>query len=34
MGYIVYNLQTKKLIVSRDVEDDENASWNWNERQV
>jgi transposase InsO family protein len=33
-GYRVYNLQTKKLIVSRDVNVDENASWNWNEEQV
>jgi len=30
-GYKVYNLQTKKLIVNRDVEVDVNASWNRNE---
>jgi len=30
-GYRVCNLQTKKLIISRDVEVDENASWNWEE---
>ena len=33
-GYRVYNLQTKKLIISRDVEIDENASWNWEEEKV
>jgi hypothetical protein len=33
-GYKIYNLQTKKLDVSRDVEIDENASWNWDEGKV
>uniref|UniRef100_A0A151UDA6 Retrovirus-related Pol polyprotein from transposon TNT 1-94 n=1 Tax=Cajanus cajan TaxID=3821 RepID=A0A151UDA6_CAJCA len=33
-GYRVYNLQTKKLIISRDVEVDENAAWNWNDEKV
>ena len=33
-GYRVYNLQTKKLVISRDVEIDENASWNWEEEKV
>lgn len=28
-GYRVYNLQTKKMIIIRDVEFDENSSWNW-----
>ena len=32
-GYRVYNLQTKKLIISRDVEFDENATWNWQEEK-
>ncbi|KAL5731634.1 hypothetical protein ACHQM5_004343 [Ranunculus cassubicifolius] len=33
-GYRVYNLRTKKLIISRDVEFDEAASWNWDEEKV
>jgi len=33
-GYRVYNLQTKELVISRDVETDENASWNWEEEKV
>jgi len=33
-GYRVYNLQIKKLVISRDVEIDENASWNWEEEKV
>jgi hypothetical protein len=33
-GYRIYNLQTKKLDVSRDVEVDENASWNWDDGKV
>jgi transposase InsO family protein len=33
-GYRIYNLQTKKLDVSRDVEVDENASWNWEDGKV
>ncbi|KAL0363914.1 UNVERIFIED_CONTAM: Retrovirus-related Pol polyprotein from transposon TNT 1-94 [Sesamum angustifolium] len=28
-GYRIYNLKTKKLIISRDVEFDEDAMWNW-----
>lgn len=28
-GYRVYSLQTKKLVISRDVEFDEQAAWNW-----
>lgn len=31
-GYRVYNLRTKKLMISRDVEFDENAAWNWDEK--
>ncbi|KAA0050234.1 putative copia-type polyprotein [Cucumis melo var. makuwa] len=30
-GYKLYNLVTKKTIVSRDVVFDEEASWNWND---
>nr|KYP68962.1 Retrovirus-related Pol polyprotein from transposon TNT 1-94 [Cajanus cajan] len=33
-GYRVYNLQTKKLIISRDVEVDENVTCNWNDEKV
>ncbi|KAL0379429.1 UNVERIFIED_CONTAM: hypothetical protein Sangu_0007200 [Sesamum angustifolium] len=33
-GYIIYNLKTKKLIISRDVEFDEDAMWNWDEEKV
>ena len=33
-GYRVYNLQTTKLVISRDVKVDEYASWNWNEEKV
>ena len=33
-GYRDYNLQTKKLVISQDVEIDENASWNWEEEKV
>lgn len=33
-GYWVYNLQTKKLIISRDIKFDENAKWNWDEEKV
>jgi len=33
-GYRVYNQQTKMVIISRDVEVDENASWNWEEEKV
>lgn len=33
-GYRIYNLPAKKLIISRDVEIDESASWNWDEEKV
>ena len=33
-GYRVYNLQTKKLTISRDVEVDENVAWNWEEEKI
>jgi len=33
-GYKVYNLQTKKLTISQDVEVDENSSWNWKAENV
>lgn len=33
-GYRIYNIKTKKLIISRDVEFDEAASWNWDEEKV
>ncbi|KAK4409575.1 Retrovirus-related Pol polyprotein from transposon TNT 1-94 [Sesamum angolense] len=33
-GYRIYNLKTKKLIISRDVEFDEDAMWNWGEEKV
>ncbi|KAI5401307.1 hypothetical protein KIW84_065959 [Lathyrus oleraceus] len=33
-GYHVYNLQTKKIIINRDVEVDENVSWNWDEEKM
>ncbi|KAK4404113.1 hypothetical protein Sango_0779900 [Sesamum angolense] len=33
-GYRIYNLKTKKLIISRDVEFDEDAVWNWDEEKV
>nr|XP_048331614.1 uncharacterized protein LOC107421450 [Ziziphus jujuba var. spinosa] len=29
-GFKVYNLETKKLVVTRDVKIDENAKWDWN----
>ncbi|KAL0323576.1 UNVERIFIED_CONTAM: Retrovirus-related Pol polyprotein from transposon RE2 [Sesamum angustifolium] len=32
--YRIYNLKTKKLIISRDVEFDEDAMWNWDEEKV
>ncbi|KAA0060705.1 copia-type polyprotein [Cucumis melo var. makuwa] len=31
-GYKLYNLVTKKMIVSRDVVFDEEALWNWNDK--
>ncbi|KAK4395889.1 Retrovirus-related Pol polyprotein from transposon TNT 1-94 [Sesamum angolense] len=33
-GYRIYNIKTKKLIISRDVEFDEDAIWNWDEEKV
>ena len=33
-GYRVYNLRTKKLMISRDVEFDESATWNWDEEKI
>lgn len=33
-GYHVYNLQTKKIIINRYVEVDENVSWNWDEEKM
>ncbi|KAL0300476.1 UNVERIFIED_CONTAM: putative mitochondrial protein [Sesamum angustifolium] len=33
-GYRIYNLKTKKLISSRDVEFNEDAMWNWDEEKV
>ncbi|KAL0289281.1 UNVERIFIED_CONTAM: Retrovirus-related Pol polyprotein from transposon TNT 1-94 [Sesamum angustifolium] len=33
-GYRIFNLKTKKLIISRDVEFDEDAMWNWDEEKV
>ncbi|KAK4401282.1 Retrovirus-related Pol polyprotein from transposon TNT 1-94 [Sesamum angolense] len=33
-GYRIYNIKTKKLIISRDVEFDEDAMWNWDEEKV
>ncbi|CAL2254986.1 unnamed protein product [Prunus armeniaca] len=33
-GYRIYNPKTKKFMISRDVEFDESASWNWDEEKV
>jgi transposase InsO family protein len=33
-GYKVYNLKSKKVVVSRDVLFDENATWNWEKEEV
>ena len=33
-GCRVYNLQTKKIMVSRDVKVDENAYWDWKNEKV
>lgn len=30
----MYNLRKKKLMISQDVEFDENAAWNWDEKKV
>ena len=32
-GYRVFNLKTKKLIVSRDIKFDEEAIWNWEKEE-
>ncbi|KAB2636073.1 retrovirus-related Pol polyprotein from transposon TNT 1-94 [Pyrus ussuriensis x Pyrus communis] len=32
-GYRIYNLQTKKIILSRSVIFDESKSWNWESKQ-
>ena len=33
-GYIVFNLKTKKIQVSRNVKFDESARWNWDKSEV
>ncbi|WVZ04239.1 hypothetical protein V8G54_025045 [Vigna mungo] len=33
-GYKVYNLQTKKLTIRRDIEVDESTTWIWEEEQI
>ena len=33
-GYRLYNLQTDKIIVCRDILFDKNISWNWNDEKV
>jgi hypothetical protein len=33
-GYRVYNLQTKKIVISRSVIFDEGALWNWEKHSV
>ncbi|CAJ2643956.1 unnamed protein product [Trifolium pratense] len=33
-GYRLYNMKTNKMIISRDVVFDENASWNWEEDKI
>ncbi|CAA0825713.1 cysteine-rich RLK (RECEPTOR-like protein kinase) 8 [Striga hermonthica] len=33
-GYIIYRFKNGKLIISRDVEFDENAAWNWEKEKV
>ncbi|KAI6702191.1 hypothetical protein NL676_011327 [Syzygium grande] len=33
-GYWVYNIRAKKLVISRDVEFDENVAWNWEEEKI
>ena len=33
-GYRLYNLKTKKVIISRDVVFDEKTSWNWQKEKV
>ena len=33
-GYRIYSIEDKKLIISRDIEFDENAAWNFEEEKV
>uniref|UniRef100_A0A803MVJ0 Retroviral polymerase SH3-like domain-containing protein n=1 Tax=Chenopodium quinoa TaxID=63459 RepID=A0A803MVJ0_CHEQI len=33
-GYRLFNLSNKKIMISRDAEFDEDASWNWEEEKV
>ncbi|KAL4379405.1 hypothetical protein GQ457_02G040510 [Hibiscus cannabinus] len=33
-GYRIFNLDTEKIMISRDVEFNEDASWNWDEENV
>lgn len=33
-GFRVYNLETKKLMVTRDVKIDENAKWDWSKEEL
>ncbi|KAL4352088.1 hypothetical protein GQ457_06G029360 [Hibiscus cannabinus] len=33
-GYRIFNLDTEKIMISRDVEFNEDASWNWDEEKV
>ena len=33
-GYRIYNLKSNKIIISRDVEFDENVVWNWDEQKI
>ena len=33
-GYRVFNLQAKKLIISRDIQVDEDAYWDWENDQI
>ena len=33
-GYRVFNLQAKKLIISRDIQVDEDAYWDWENEQI
>ena len=33
-GYRIFNLSTEKIMISRDVEFDEDASWNWVEEKL
>ncbi|KAL4369603.1 hypothetical protein GQ457_05G026510 [Hibiscus cannabinus] len=33
-GYRIFNLDTRKIMISRDVEFNEDASWNWDEEKV